>query len=726
MSGVRCRLMIQAVCIGGGLFACLASMSGQELPQACCLGDGCHMLLPTECLQLGGVPQGPGSSCDNPEICLQACCLDGLCFGIWPAGMCAAHGGAPQGPGSQCVPGTPCDQGGCTSDLNCDDGDPCTKDYCDAATGKCFHEPINCDDGDPCTLDFCDPASPDFCVHIAVNCDDGDPCTKDYCDPHTGQCVHEPVDCDDGDFCTIDRCDPATGGCVHIANPECQACCLPDGTCDNLPVSVCKEKGGISQGPGSDCATVTCGQEGVPKFSQPPTPEREDIPSNLWISPNGIQKPNVDVADDFRSDGRPISAVRWWGSYLNEEYVPREFGGFDQPPYQIDGWLISFHLPLVLKQVAGGNPKRPALGLYFAPRGAVRINLTEIVPCDGHKVFEYYVDLSQCCLIQSHPDPRLPATGVDRCPARPNAFAEHHCFWYALNIQAVVGVRWLGGASAVCCERVFSNNVALGDFWGWHATSIEKGIRPAVQTAISLGEPVQSPCPPLSECPPGPRWLYGPWSYVKPVCPFDHRINMAFELLTPVTQVPDPCKPLHLISAVSYKTHGTAGEFGIELPWSPVPPYGIEDRVGGPTKVVLTFNQDIVPGDGSLDIGDEVTTSAGVIDSLLVVDNALTILMHDVPRAACATLTVANGPDGVTSTGGEPLEGVNQISILSLTGDVSGDGKVNTLDLTRVRNAIGGPVVAATFRADVNADGRINVLDMTQVRNNVGAVASCP
>lgn len=299
---------------------------------------------------------------------------------------------------------------------NCDDGDPCTIDFCDPITGECVHVPLwidyivpppapgpcleylgtvviqggsylagasslpagqgipeggagdsvilsgecdlevyyfwgpkDCDDGDPCTIDFCDPATnecihfpiwldliavppaPDVCLDfigyvIIVNgvydadfstlpagqavpeggagdssiitgectvevyyfwaprdCDDGDPCTIDFCDPITGECVHIPLwldylvppaapgpcldyigmvvfqggvyvagastlpagqavpeggagdsviltgecelevyyfwaprDCDDGDPCTIDFCDPITGECVHI------------------------------------------------------------------------------------------------------------------------------------------------------------------------------------------------------------------------------------------------------------------------------------------------------------------------------------------------------------------------------------------------------------------------------------------------------------------------------------------------------------------------------
>lgn len=314
---------------------------------------------------------------------------------------------------------------------DCDDGDPCTIDYCDLVTGECVHIPLwyttiaippdpapcldflgyvvlengvysplstlpegqavpeggagdstiitgectieiyffwgpkNCDDGDPCTIDFCDPVSGE-CVHIPLwidyiiappapgpclvylgtvviqggvyvpgasslpagqavpeggagesviltgecdlevyyfwgpkDCDDGDPCTIDFCDPITGECVHVPLwidyliappapapcldylgsvvfqdgvyvpgastlpegqgvpedgagdsviltgeceleiyyfwgpkDCDDGDPCTDDWCDPLTGECVHtplwitVYNPPAAGPCL--------------------------------------------------------------------------------------------------------------------------------------------------------------------------------------------------------------------------------------------------------------------------------------------------------------------------------------------------------------------------------------------------------------------------------------------------------------------------------------------------------------------
>jgi hypothetical protein len=39
----------------------------------------------------------------------------------------------------------------------------------------------------------CDQCSNGQCTGVKVNCDDGNPCTLDACDPATGQCTHAPI-----------------------------------------------------------------------------------------------------------------------------------------------------------------------------------------------------------------------------------------------------------------------------------------------------------------------------------------------------------------------------------------------------------------------------------------------------------------------------------------------------------------------------------------------------
>lgn len=152
--------------------------------------------------------------------------------------------------------------------VNCDDGNPCTRDY--RADSTCLHEAISCDDGDSSTIDSCGPSGcintpaptleedrslepmrqsillellnesearevmPDAvcgdcsdgnvcttdtcdpiagCIHAAASCDDSNACTSDSCDPVAG-CVHTAMQCDDSDACTTDSCDPVIG-CSH-------------------------------------------------------------------------------------------------------------------------------------------------------------------------------------------------------------------------------------------------------------------------------------------------------------------------------------------------------------------------------------------------------------------------------------------------------------------------------------------------------------------------------
>ena len=164
--------------------------------------------------------------------------------------------------------------GACThAPVACDDGNPCTVDSCDPATGACRFVPtpgapcndgdactqddqcvqgptggiacqgaaVDCDDGDPCTTDSCDPNG-GACLHVPRGCGDGNACTSDFCDPSTGQCRNVPLSCDDGNACTVDACDPADGQCSHssIGCDDQDACtidsCLPSIGCVHQPV----------------------------------------------------------------------------------------------------------------------------------------------------------------------------------------------------------------------------------------------------------------------------------------------------------------------------------------------------------------------------------------------------------------------------------------------------------------------------------------------------------
>src|SRR6185295_17645637 len=98
--------------------------------------------------------------------------------------------------GSSCADGDACDGdetcrlGQCTGGAapTCDDGNPCTVDRCSAGTG-CEHQTAadgtSCEDGDACNgSERCDAGT---CTRgPAPVCNDGNACTADSCDPATG------------------------------------------------------------------------------------------------------------------------------------------------------------------------------------------------------------------------------------------------------------------------------------------------------------------------------------------------------------------------------------------------------------------------------------------------------------------------------------------------------------------------------------------------------------
>jgi hypothetical protein len=136
--------------------------------------------------------------------------------------------------------------------LECGDDNPCTDDSCDPVLG-CRHTnntaacsdanactsgdqcsggtchgglPRDCEDGNPCTTNGCDPATGCTRVDNGNACDDGNACTTDdVCGG--GLCrAGVPALCDDGNPCTSDSCNPVSG-CTYIANGSCDA--MPGG-----------------------------------------------------------------------------------------------------------------------------------------------------------------------------------------------------------------------------------------------------------------------------------------------------------------------------------------------------------------------------------------------------------------------------------------------------------------------------------------------------------------
>ncbi len=125
-------------------------------------------------------------------------------------------------------------------DLDCDDGNPCTEDSCDAELVQCFHRQVTegtpCDDGDRCTEN--DRCSDGHCQGTITNCDDNDPCTADDCDPDAG-CTHVELCCDNGSDDDGDGYPDCSDGDCFVDNDGDGHDVLPCGDdCDDTDVKV--------------------------------------------------------------------------------------------------------------------------------------------------------------------------------------------------------------------------------------------------------------------------------------------------------------------------------------------------------------------------------------------------------------------------------------------------------------------------------------------------------
>jgi len=109
---------------------------------------------------------------------------------------------------------------------------------------------------------------------------------------------------------------------------QCQACCFPDGPCQDLPPTRCRESGGAPQGPDTDCATARCGGSTDCNW-QPGMPHKMHWPQEPDLSPTGVDVSAAltALADDFKCTGTgPITDIHIWGSFA-DDVVPQNGPG---------------------------------------------------------------------------------------------------------------------------------------------------------------------------------------------------------------------------------------------------------------------------------------------------------------------------------------------------------------------------------------------------------------
>jgi hypothetical protein len=165
---------------------------------------------------------------------------------------------------------------------------------------------------------------------------------------------------------------------------------------------------------------------------------------------------------------------------------------------------------------------------------------------------------------------------------------------------------------------------------------------------------------------------------------------------------------MQLISAVSRKTHGNAGSFDIELPQTSKP--GIECRSGGATNdytIVFTFANNVSVG------GASVTSGAGTVSNFSVMGSQVIMNLTGVSNAQIIVVTLAGVSDGINTRNVQAIMG-------ALVGDTTGDGFVNSADISQAKSQSGNMVTNSNFREDLDADGFLNSADIALVKSKSG------
>jgi hypothetical protein len=157
-----------------------------------------------------------------------------------------------------------------------------------------------------------------------------------------------------------------------------------------------------------------------------------------------------------------------------------------------------------------------------------------------------------------------------------------------------------------------------------------------------------------------------------------------------------------LVSVSSRKTHGTAGDFDIPLPFTGT--RGVECRSGGANgnfAIVFTFANPVV-NCGSSPNG---TVQPGANANECVVN------MTGVANAQYQSVSLTGVLDNHGNSGD-----VGPITFGVLLGDVNGSGRVDAADVSSARQQTLQTLTTSNFRNDFNESGRIDAADVSVAR----------
>ena len=161
-------------------------------------------------------------------------------------------------------------------------------------------------------------------------------------------------------------------------------------------------------------------------------------------------------------------------------------------------------------------------------------------------------------------------------------------------------------------------------------------------------------------------------------------------------------------SIVSRKTHTGVGDFDIVLPQPPAA-RSVECR-SGDYKMVFTFLNNVTSV-GSVSVTGGSAALLGSASGPL--SNQYTVDLS-VPSGTTATVTLNNALDSNGASG-------NVTGLLGvLVGDTTGNGSVNSSDISQTKSQSGQAVSASNFRQDVTVNGSVNSSDISLVKSRSG------
>ncbi|MGH8101165.1 MAG: PKD domain-containing protein, partial [Chthoniobacterales bacterium] len=181
---------------------------------------------------------------------------------------------------------------------------------------------------------------------------------------------------------------------------------------------------------------------------------------------------------------------------------------------------------------------------------------------------------------------------------------------------------------------------------------------------------------------------------------------------------------LPLDDVVSRKTHGSAGDFNIDL-LKPDGTADIECRAQGSAYTIIysfgSGSEFTVTGQAS----NATITNGGTVagHGPGSAANQYSVTLTTVPNAQRHVVTLNGVPvhnNNISGNGGNATLNNVPAQFNLLVGDTNNNATVNAADISQTKAQSGNPVASSNFRQDVNANGAINGADISQVKAQSG------